>query len=215
MPSNNAMEPTAPPARRLIVGVRRRATGVVTLEQYGLVRIRHLLRPAPEYDGWRVNQRPPQVGDVGTLLDILHASGLPDRYVIESSGADGVTVWLGDFVAEELDPLGQQHQHQDHHRPQAELQPAAAGSRGWWEQKSYSWIIDRKHAPAAHSPATSRRPEADGAKQACPVVCAGRGAIRPPSRFQVHRVRSRTTSQRRGAAACPITKPTRYGRFAR
>lgn len=77
-----------------------------SLKQYRLVRVRQLLQPPAEYDGWRVNQRPPQIGDVGTLLDILHAPGLPDRYVVESSEADGVTVWLGDFLAEELEPLG-------------------------------------------------------------------------------------------------------------
>ena len=82
-----------------------RTSRVAGLEQYGLVRIRQLLRPVAEYDGWRVNQRPPQVGDVGTLLDILNASGLPDRYVVESSGGDGITVWLGDFAAEELESL--------------------------------------------------------------------------------------------------------------
>jgi hypothetical protein len=76
------------------------------LKQYGLVRVRQLLRPGVEYDGWRVNQRPPQVGDVGTLLDILHAPGTPDRYVVESSGADGITVWLGDFAAAELEAVG-------------------------------------------------------------------------------------------------------------
>ena len=77
------------------------------LQQYELVRIRQLLQPAADYDGWHVNQRPPQVSDVGTLLDILHAPGLPDRYVVESCDADGVTAWLGDFAAEELEPLGQ------------------------------------------------------------------------------------------------------------
>jgi hypothetical protein len=77
------------------------------LKQYGLVRVRQLLQAAVEYDGWRVNQRPPQVGDVGTLLDILNAPGLPDRYVVESSGADGITVWLGDFAAEELEAVGE------------------------------------------------------------------------------------------------------------
>jgi hypothetical protein len=77
------------------------------LKQYGLVRVRQLLQPAAEYDGWRVNQRPPQVGDVGTLLDILRAADLPDRYVVESSGADGITVWLGDFTAEELEAVGE------------------------------------------------------------------------------------------------------------
>ena len=77
------------------------------LKQYELVRVRQLLKPAVEYDGWRVNQRPPQVGDVGTLLDILHAPGLPDRYVVESSGTNGITAWLGDFAAEELEAVGE------------------------------------------------------------------------------------------------------------
>ena len=81
---------------------------VASLEQYALVRIRQLLQPPAEYDGWRLNRRPPQVGDLGTVLDILHVPGLPERYVVESSGADGVTVWLGDFAAEELEPLGQE-----------------------------------------------------------------------------------------------------------
>ncbi|MBI1324771.1 hypothetical protein GC170_16515 [bacterium] len=76
------------------------------LRQYGLVHIRKLLLPPAEYDGWRVNKRHPAVGDMGALLEILTAPGLPDRYVVESSGPDGVTVWLGDFAAEELEPLG-------------------------------------------------------------------------------------------------------------
>lgn len=86
---------------------------MVSVEQYDLVRIRQLFQPATEYDGWRVNQRPPQVGDVGTLLDVLHAPGLPDRYVVESSDTDGVTVWLGDFASEELEPLGSKHAEPD------------------------------------------------------------------------------------------------------
>lgn len=77
------------------------------LQQYGLVRIRQLFLPPAEYDGWRVNQRPPQIWDIGTLLDILHAHGLPDRFVVESSDENGVTVWLGDFAAEELEPVDQ------------------------------------------------------------------------------------------------------------
>src|SRR5258708_2801036 len=45
------------------------------LEQYGMVRVRHLLRAPEHYDGWRINQRAPVVGDIGTLLDIMSASG--------------------------------------------------------------------------------------------------------------------------------------------
>ena len=74
-------------------------------ERYRQVRVRRLLRPADEYDGWQTNLRPPQVGDVGTIVDILNAAGLPERYVVENSGSGGVTVWLADFAAEELEAL--------------------------------------------------------------------------------------------------------------
>ena len=74
-------------------------------ERYRQVRIRRLLRPADEYDGWQTNLRPPQVGDVGTIVDILDAAGLPGRCVVEKSGPDGVTVWLADFAAEELEAI--------------------------------------------------------------------------------------------------------------
>jgi hypothetical protein len=71
--------------------------------QYNIVRIRQLLRSPEEYDGWRVNQRPPQVGDTGTIIDVLSAPGLPYNYVVEADGLDGVTIWLGEFAAEELE----------------------------------------------------------------------------------------------------------------
>ena len=88
----------------------------MALEQYELVRIRQLHQPAEAYDGWRVNQRPPQVGDIGTIVDILQAPDLPDGFVVESSGLDGATIWLGGFRAEELEPL--------------EDQPGLTGQRG-------------------------------------------------------------------------------------
>jgi hypothetical protein len=46
------------------------------------------------------------VGDVGTLLDVLTAAGHPDRYVVECSGEAGVSVWLADFLADEIEPVG-------------------------------------------------------------------------------------------------------------
>jgi hypothetical protein len=70
-----------------------------------MVRVRRLLRPVAEYDGWGFNLRPPRPGDVGTIVDILQAPGEPDDYVVESSGPDGVTIWVGDFQAEEIEPL--------------------------------------------------------------------------------------------------------------
>src|SRR4029450_588089 len=35
------------------------------LRQYEIVRVRRLLRSPEHYDGWRINQRSPAVGDVG------------------------------------------------------------------------------------------------------------------------------------------------------
>jgi hypothetical protein len=75
----------------------------VSLRQYASVRVRRLLQSPEAYDGWRVNQRHPRVGDVGTIIDILQAPGLPDNYVVEAGGSDGATLWLGDFSAEELE----------------------------------------------------------------------------------------------------------------
>jgi hypothetical protein len=45
------------------------------------------------------------VGDVGTVVDILQAPEAPDCYVVESSRPDGMTVWLGGFVAAELEAM--------------------------------------------------------------------------------------------------------------
>ena len=73
-------------------------------EQYSLVRVRQLLQSPDHYDGWGFNQRPPQVGDIGTLLDILQTPGSPDGYVVECSGTDARAVWLGIFTVEELEP---------------------------------------------------------------------------------------------------------------
>lgn len=73
------------------------------LKDYTVVRVRQLLHPAEHYDGWRVNKRPPQVGDKGIIVETLRAPNLPDSYIVESCGPDGVPIWLGDFAAEELE----------------------------------------------------------------------------------------------------------------
>ena len=75
------------------------------LRQYEQVRLGQLLQSPDAYNGWRVNHRPPAVGDVGIIVDILKVPGMPDSYVVESTGTDGGTIWLGDFRAEELVPL--------------------------------------------------------------------------------------------------------------
>ena len=73
------------------------------LTHYCLVRVIQLLHPLEEYDGWNVGRRPPQIGDIGTVVDILQEEGLPNKYVVEASDGDGITIWLADFDAEELE----------------------------------------------------------------------------------------------------------------
>lgn len=73
------------------------------LKPFAVVRVLKLVEPDDVYDGWGVNQRPPAPGDIGTLLDVLSVPGRPDRYVVESSHGDGISVWLGDFLADELE----------------------------------------------------------------------------------------------------------------
>lgn len=72
-------------------------------ELYRRVRVIRLVQPPDSYDSWSLNQRAPQVGDVGTYIDRLRAPGLPDVYVVEMCDANGVPVWLSDFLAEELE----------------------------------------------------------------------------------------------------------------
>jgi hypothetical protein len=79
-------------------------TKMTVLKQYGIVRVVRLLQTAEEHDGWRVNKRSPQIGDTGTIVEILHTPNLPDKYVVEAVEPDGNTIWLGDFDASEIEP---------------------------------------------------------------------------------------------------------------
>jgi hypothetical protein len=74
------------------------------LQPFAIVRVRQLLQDASEYDGWGLNKRLPRVGDSGTVLDILAAPRYPTRFVVECVQSGGRTLWLADFLAEELEP---------------------------------------------------------------------------------------------------------------
>ena len=73
------------------------------LKPYAVVLVLQLVDNEIDRDGWCVNMRSPQTGDIGTLVDVLHADGFPSRYVVECSNSDGTTVWLSDFVSKELE----------------------------------------------------------------------------------------------------------------
>jgi hypothetical protein len=76
------------------------------LNFFARVRVCKLTQEKESYDGWEINQRPPQVGDIGCLMDILHAPDLPDRFVVEMSDpSNGTVIWLSEFYREELEPV--------------------------------------------------------------------------------------------------------------
>ena len=73
------------------------------LAPFAMVRVKLLRESGEQYDGWRLNVRPPAIGDTGAIVDVLQATGLPDKFVVESVVPDGTTLWLADFFAEEIE----------------------------------------------------------------------------------------------------------------
>ena len=69
--------------------------------EYDVVRVRQLLQPDRHYDGTQCVKRSPRVGDKGTI--VLIPPGTNSWYIVECVNSDGFTVWLADFVTDELE----------------------------------------------------------------------------------------------------------------
>jgi hypothetical protein len=65
-----------------------------------------LIQKEDDYDVWQLNQRTPEINDTGMVIEILHADGLPDKYVVEKTGPEGETIWMSEFFEEEIEPEG-------------------------------------------------------------------------------------------------------------
>ena len=72
-------------------------------KEYDVVPVVQLLHSPDHYDGWKLNKRPPEIGDTGTALNIASAPNLPTHFIVEASSPNGIPDWPGDFVAEELE----------------------------------------------------------------------------------------------------------------
>jgi len=70
---------------------------------YGVVRVARLLRPDRHFQGTPGVCRAPQVGDTGTLVFAYDVT----LFAVECVNTDGMTVWLADFFAEELEFFGE------------------------------------------------------------------------------------------------------------
>lgn len=78
------------------------------LQPFSVVRIRVLLDAKHNWFGETDCGQLPQVGDVRTVMDVLHAKGLPDKFPVELVETDGTVRWLCDFLAEELEILSRE-----------------------------------------------------------------------------------------------------------
>lgn len=65
-----------------------------------VVKVVRLLSPHRSFEGTQGISREPHVGDQGTIVHVL-APG--KAFTVESVNSDGLTIWLADFQAEELE----------------------------------------------------------------------------------------------------------------
>jgi len=78
--------------------------GSAALEKYDRVRVKHVSERACS-NAWAVNQRQPEVGDSGAVVEVLCEHGRPQSYVVECVGESGSTVWLEEFSAGEIERI--------------------------------------------------------------------------------------------------------------
>ncbi|HEY5137901.1 MAG TPA: hypothetical protein VIJ25_01080 [Methylococcales bacterium] len=69
--------------------------------EYDVVRVTQLIQLDRHYDGNEGVKRSPRVGDRGTIVHI--PPGINSRCIVECLDKDGFTIWLADFVIDELE----------------------------------------------------------------------------------------------------------------
>ena len=74
------------------------------IAEYDRVRITSLTGAATDHLILSTSERPPQVGDIGTVVDIAERLGGTGRhYTVELTHDDARCVWLAVFAAHELE----------------------------------------------------------------------------------------------------------------
>jgi hypothetical protein len=70
--------------------------------EYDIVKVVKLNTTNRQFVGSENISRPPQVGDTGTVVHTLETN---KAFIVEMVDSSGYTVWLADFLAEELEPV--------------------------------------------------------------------------------------------------------------
>jgi ribosomal protein L32E len=75
-----------------------------SFREYDVVRVKKLEQPWRYFDGTESVMRPPQIGDVGTIVHMPpDTQGLKSMCIVECVDNEGYTVWLADFTIDELE----------------------------------------------------------------------------------------------------------------
>jgi hypothetical protein len=72
------------------------------VDEYSVVRVVRLSSLDRPYDGTDKVRREPRVGDIGT---IAHVYSPKKAFIVECIDSEGLTLWVPDFVVEELELL--------------------------------------------------------------------------------------------------------------
>jgi hypothetical protein len=72
------------------------------MDELDTVRVVQLLTPNRVFDGTESIKRAPRPGDLGTIVYVHRQDSLPALYTVEAVDPNGRTLWLADFVPEEL-----------------------------------------------------------------------------------------------------------------
>ena len=68
------------------------------MKELNILKVNKFLRENRRFDGTETVKRPPQIGDVGTIV-YYNEKGC----IVENVDDDGYTIWLADFLIEELE----------------------------------------------------------------------------------------------------------------
>ena len=73
------------------------------LNELDTVRVARLHTSDREFTGSPGVSRPPQVGDTGAIVHAYDPTDDSGPFVVECVASDGMTIWLADFRADELE----------------------------------------------------------------------------------------------------------------
>ena len=75
------------------------------MREYDCVKVIELLQSNRPYQGAASVMRPLSVGDIGAVVYVYSVQSEAVGYIVESVNEEGNTVWLADFLPDEIAPV--------------------------------------------------------------------------------------------------------------